>query len=281
MYSLSIIGAGKLGKTLGKLFYSKGVLNIYDVLCTNMESAENAVSFIGCGNPVSQFKQIGFAEIFLISTPDDLIEEVASKVADKYPDSVIFHCSGSLSSEIINAKKKCSIHPVHSFANPMRSVKNFKNTMCGVEGDNKALDMLIPVFEKIGARIFKIKTDKKPLYHAAAAMACNYFVTLEHIATSMFKDCGLDENEIINLLFPILNGTLNNLKENGTVNSLTGPISRGDFNVIKKHIEVIEQYDETVLVIYKKLGLKALEMASKQNFASKDNIERIYKILEK
>ena len=280
MKSISIIGAGKLGKTLGKLFFLNDVFEIKDICCTSIESAEESVNFIGCGVAVNSFDTLNLADIFLISTPDDKIEGVASVISNKFPESIIFHCSGSLSSEIIKTEKRCSIHPVHSFAHPEKSVKIFKDTMCGVEGNKNALEILIPAFKKIGAQIFNIKTDKKPLYHAAAATACNYFVTIEYIAANMFKNCGLNKQEIIQLLMPILSGTLNNIKEKGITDSLTGPISRGDYGVIEKHIEAISKYDESVLQIYKELGLKTLEIAEKQNFASKQNFDEIKKILE-
>ncbi len=279
MKSISIIGAGKLGKTLGRLFFLNNVFEIKDICCTSIESAEESVNFIGCGVAVNSFDTLNLSDIFLISTPDDKIEGVASVISNKFPESIIFHCSGSLSSKIIKSEKRCSIHPVHSFAHPEKSVKIFKDTMCGVEGNKKALEVLIPAFEKIGAQIFKIKSDKKPLYHAAAVTACNYFVTLEYIAANMFEKCGLNEKEIIKLLMPILSGTLNNIKEKGITDSLTGPISRGDYGVIGTHIEAIS-FDKSILKIYQELGLKALEIAEKQNIASKQNLDEIKKILE-
>ncbi len=279
MKSINIIGGGKLGKTLGKLFNDKNVFKIKDVLCLSKKSAKTAVEFIGNGTPVCILNELSYADIFLISTPDDVIEETANKIAQPFCNSVFVHCSGSLASDILKVDKRCSIHPIHSFANPKKSVEIFTNTMCAAEGNEKAVSIMSLAFEKIGGNIFEIKTENKPLYHASMVIACNYFVVLEYLSSKILQDIGLNDEEIIKILAPILQGTLNNIKENGFFDALTGPIARGDIGVVEKHIRAIKNYDENLLEIYKKLGSVAVEISKANNLKYNENLFRISEIL--
>jgi predicted short-subunit dehydrogenase-like oxidoreductase (DUF2520 family) len=281
MKTISIIGAGKLGKTIAFLFNKKSIFEINEIFCNSFESSRKAVSFIGSGLVVSKLDDLRESDIFLISTPDDKIEKISEKIINKYPNSIFFHCSGSLSSNILRTKKSCSIHPVHSFADPNKSIEIFEGTMCGVEGNKEALDILIPAFKKIGAKVFEIDSDKKALYHSATVVACNYFVVMEYIAEKLLLESGVKKEDIIPILAPILKGTLSNIIEKGTVRSLTGPVSRGDTEVILKHIESLESYDKKIALIYKLLCEQAVEITKNQGSYLEEDLKKILDMIKK
>src|SRR5690242_5014511 len=72
---LSIIGAGKVGKTLGALLHRAGVVTLGQVLNRSVQSAAAAVRFIGAGTAAVDFAELRPADLFMITTPDLSIEE--------------------------------------------------------------------------------------------------------------------------------------------------------------------------------------------------------------
>jgi len=279
MKTISIIGAGRLGKTLGRLFHDNKVFRINSVISRSIKNAEEAAIFIGAGTPADNIEDVIKSDIYLISTPDGIIKETFKKMKPVPYESIVFHCSGSLPSSVIDHKNSASIHPVHSFAAPKVSIMSFSGTMCGCEGDKDTLSILKEIFKKIGGVPFDIDGEKKSLYHAAAVMACNYFTAIQETAIKMYEESGVSREEAYKILEPIVKGTANNIFQNGTANSLTGPIARGDSETITSHLEAIK--DEDILNIYKVLGKIAVELSEKQGIADKEALAEISKLFNK
>jgi predicted short-subunit dehydrogenase-like oxidoreductase (DUF2520 family) len=82
-------------------------------------------------------------------------------------------------------------------------------------------------------------------------------------------------------LAPILKGTLSNIIEKGTVKSLTGPVSRGDTEVILKHIESLESYDKKIALIYKLLCEQAVEITKNQGSYLEEDLKKILDMIKK
>ena len=83
--------------------------------------------------------------------------------------------------------------------------------------------------EALGLRPFELADEARPLYHAAAAIASNYLVTLYRAASRLFDDAGAPPAALV----PLMRRTI----ENGF--ELTGPIARGDWATVDRHLEAI------------------------------------------
>src|SRR5690554_4439268 len=79
--SLTIIGCGKLGKTLGRLWAARKTFRVQQVLNRSQASARLATDFIGGGEPISSFADLLPADVYMIATPDDQITPVAEQLA--------------------------------------------------------------------------------------------------------------------------------------------------------------------------------------------------------
>ncbi|HEX8955719.1 MAG TPA: NAD(P)-binding domain-containing protein, partial [Burkholderiaceae bacterium] len=125
-HSLSLIGCGKLGRSLGRLWSQSGTAHIADVLNRTHPSAEAAAAFIGAGRATASFETLKKSEVFLIGTPDGDIAPTCARLASTGlldETSVVFHCSGALDSGCLQAARErgatvASIHPIKSFALP-------------------------------------------------------------------------------------------------------------------------------------------------------------------
>src|SRR4051812_33138953 len=99
MKTLSIIGCGKVGKVVGRLFHAASVFRIGDILNRSLSSASDAAEFIGAGRPVSSFAELGAADLYLIASSDDAIVPCAKELAASglaLDGAVVFHLSGAL-----------------------------------------------------------------------------------------------------------------------------------------------------------------------------------------
>lgn len=285
MNKISIIGAGKLGTTLGHALFKKG-FNIISISCRSLSSARKSADIIEEGSPLTDNKKaVKNAEIVVITVPDDRIKDVVNELSPlELNHKFIFHCSGILSSDILKPLKKsgaltASIHPIQSFSTKSRSLHIFKDIYFSVEGNKKAQQLSSRIIKKLGGHRFSLHPKDKPLYHAACTLVSNYLVVLMELAENLLEKAGVKKEIRNRILLSLVKGTLNNIKKNGIPQSLTGPVSRGDFETLKSHLNCLKSAP-SILRIYQDLAQQALEIAKKENRLHPNKIEEIKALLE-
>lgn len=271
--SLTIIGAGRVGKTLARCMHRQKVAIIADVVTRSAQSADAAVQFIGGGNALCDIAELGSADIFMLAVPDDQIESCCVQLVKSgrlQPHNVVFHCSGALPCSILNAARTAgaavaSIHPIRSFADPAMVADHFINTYCGVEGDDAALAILSPLLTKIGAVLVPIAGNSKTLYHAAAVFASNYIVSVMSVAQQALVAAGIDDADALAILLPLTRESIENVARLGPAAALTGPIARGDTEVVARQQAAIMNWDRDYGVLYQHLVLATQRLAASRN----------------
>jgi predicted short-subunit dehydrogenase-like oxidoreductase (DUF2520 family) len=262
---INIIGAGKVGQALGYLFSHAGCATVIGIHNTTMASAQLAIKFIGEGEYYSDIKSLPSANVYLITTPDDLILETCLELcsnAQLRAGSIFLHCSGALTSDVLCAAKlkNCHIASIHpAFAFSEQAVQDFKGTFCAMEGDEAALCVLGPLFGEIGGVVCKINKKNKMLYHIGCVFAANYLVTLASQASSLFMEAGMDDEMSYHILLGLMRQALANLAQLKTPSlALTGPLARGDVSTIQSHIQALSGHKQKDL--YALLGEKTLQI---------------------
>lgn len=289
MRRLSIIGCGTVGKTLGRLWRQEKVFALGDILNRSEHSGAAAAAFIGAGRAVSEVAAMDPADVYLIGTPDDRVVDSCDALAASgllRPGDLVFHCSGALpAADLVSAKEAGawigSVHPVKSFAEPDGSVETFSGTFCGMEGDGSALEVLRPAFEAIGGKPFALNPQFKTIYHAAAVMVCNYLTSLIEIGAQAYVKAGLDRDTAMQVMAPIVRGTVENIFHSGTVEALTGPIARGDHATVSKQLAALSDWNPRLGNLYRDLGATALELSRLQGTASPDSLAMLAELLKK
>ncbi len=283
---LSCIGAGRLGSTLCKLLAQH--LSIGQVLNRSQASSDQAAEFIGAGTAINNSDQLQTADIWLLATPDDAIEsnfKILQARSMLRSGDIVFHCSGALTAAILRQPSvlSASIHPMHSFADPQRSAKNFAGTPCAIEGHPSAVAKLVKLFNAIGARPFEISSTQKVLYHAAAVMSCNYLVTLLDTGENILRAAGIDSGGPADSpLRPLIEQTIQNYYSTSAKRALTGPIARGDHGTVVAHLSALEKSSTANPMwpdLYRSLGLASVLLARQLNPTGSAELDRIEKLL--
>jgi predicted short-subunit dehydrogenase-like oxidoreductase (DUF2520 family) len=156
-----------------------------------------------------------------------------------------------------------SVHPIKTFTDAELAVQTFPGTFCSAEGDEGALTVLKPAFEKVGAKVFDIAPELKPVYHAGGVFACNYLVALIEAALRAHEKAGIPRKASLKALEPMVRETVDAIfdKGQGPAKALTGPISRGDVAAVRRQLVMVREWDPEIGELYRGLGLIAVALA--------------------
>ena len=282
-FQISIIGAGRLGTTLGRALKQAG--HRIDVVVTRRRSSAQRAARTISGSPLAvtdrelqpssqAYQRFAQTRLLVISTPDDAIEGAARQLANVFKRSrpnnrlskVALHTSGALSAEVLAPLRGAgfaigSLHPLVSVAGPTKA-DVFRGAYFCLEGDRAALQAAQRIVKAVGGESFTIASRSKPLYHAAAAMASGHVVAMFDLATEMLEHCGIPRRRAKQILLPLVESTVANLETKRSAEALTGPLARGDVATVRKHLEAMETqgFPESAK-IYVAIARHALKLA--------------------
>jgi len=275
---VSIIGTGRLGTTLALALAGSGY-TIRSLVSRGEQSARKAARLLDADVQVLAAKELPKlldADLFLITVPDDQIAAVARELSNTDRKATALHTSGALSSDVLAPLREKgwhtgSIHPLMSVSAAHDA--HLEGAFWSVEGDRSALRLGKQIVRDLGGKSFSIRTEDKPLYHAAAVMVSGNVVALFDVALEMLGECGLDRETARAVLLPLIASTVRSLETKSPEASLTGTFSRGDVETVKRHLAVIRNPE--VRNLYRILGKRSLEMAG----LNKDVAHQIEKVL--
>jgi len=268
MLDISIVGAGRMGGALALALDRVGhTVSRLIYRCTTPQLK----GFHRNPNIASINEVKGFtSDAIFITTQDSEIAAAARRLESLVEgSSSVFITSGALSSRSIDNLKDIgckigSVHPLVSISDPVLGAARFKGAYFCVEGDPEAVRVAETIVSSLKGHSFSIPTDKKPLYHAAAVASSGHLLALIDIAIGMLEKCGLDSSEAKKILLPLIESTIDNLKEQTIEESLTGTFARGDVETFESHLVALEKNADADLTrIYLALGLHSLEVADR------------------
>ncbi|NHZ90131.1 DUF2520 domain-containing protein [Massilia sp. CCM 8733] len=275
--TLNIIGAGHVGRVLGRLFAAAGAFEVRDVLTRSQAGAQDAAGFIGAGRAVPSMERMRSADVWMLAVGDDQIGAVCAQLArcHSLQDAIVFHCSGAASSAQLAPAAQAgalaaSVHPIRSFADPAQVAQHFGGTFCGVEGDAAALAVLTPALEAIGAQPVAIDAQAKTVYHAASVFASNYLVTVLDAALRAYQAAGVPEPVARALAQPLASESMANVFRLGAAAALSGPIARGDMDSVARQQAALAAWDRPTGELYAALVPATADLAQRKTNIGKD-----------
>jgi predicted short-subunit dehydrogenase-like oxidoreductase (DUF2520 family) len=194
-------------------------------------------------------------ELRLLCVPDSAIAAVARSIE---PGPWVAHVSGATPLEALAPHlRRFSVHPLQTFT-LRRGAEQLDGAWAAVTAETEeALELATRLAELLGLRPFELRDEARPLYHAGAAIASNFLVTLYRAAAALFAEAGAPPEALV----PLMRRTI----ENGF--ELTGPIARGDLETIERHLAAIRASSRSDLL---KLYVPLAE-ATRRDAAAGDN----------
>jgi predicted short-subunit dehydrogenase-like oxidoreductase (DUF2520 family) len=167
------------------------------------------------------------AELVLLCVPDGAISEVAHGIA---PGPWVAHTSGATRLGALDPHvRRFGLHPLQTFTK-RRGPEQLDGAHAAVTAETaEARAAGFDLARTLGLEPFALDDEARPLYHAGAAIASNYLVTLHRVASELFEAAGAPPEALV----PLMRRTIDNGFE------LTGPIERGDWETVERHREAI------------------------------------------
>lgn len=247
--TLAIIGAGRVGRALGRRLHELG-WRIGAVVTSSEATARKAVRFIGAGQAHAFVtRQVLAAHVILITTPDRALEKLAGELArvgaEELRGKVVLHTSGAVSSSVLEPAQNCgaevgSMHPLQSFSGV--DIPPLDGKVFAIEGSPAAVRAARQIARSLGAVPVRIESSKKPLYHAAGALAAGSVLALIEAATRLMAAAGMKRKEAVRALLPLTRQVLTNFERLGARAAWTGPLSRSDYGVVAAHVEAMKEF---------------------------------------
>jgi predicted short-subunit dehydrogenase-like oxidoreductase (DUF2520 family) len=182
------------------------------------------------------------AELVVLCVPDRAIADVAREIP---PGPWVAHTSGACSlAKLDPHARRFSLHPLQTFRED-GGPDQFDGAWAAVSGETpEALEAGYELARLLGLEPFELDDDERPMYHAAAAFASSYLVTLRDVAAELIGAAGAPPEA----LAPLMRRTM----ENGFRH--TGPLVRGDWDTVERHVRVIAERRPQLLPLYRALA---------------------------
>jgi predicted short-subunit dehydrogenase-like oxidoreductase (DUF2520 family) len=279
--SLSIVGAGRVGRTLGRRLRRLG-WRIGAVVTRSAATSRIAVREIGAGKPYSRLvPEILDSNVILLTTPDGALSGVAGALAKfdemKLRGKIVLHTSGALDRTVLaplarRGASTGSLHPMQTFTG--RGVPNLEKVIFAVEGDRGATIVARKIARSLGGVPVTLNSKNKPAYHAAGALVAGHGLGLIEAATQMLLKLGFSRDDSVRALLPLMRQMLDNFERLGPRESWTGPISRGDFATVAKHTKALRSFPSEFNDAYAALALLGSRVLSKNSAAASKQLKR-------
>jgi predicted short-subunit dehydrogenase-like oxidoreductase (DUF2520 family) len=182
------------------------------------------------------------ADLVLLAVPDGAIAEVARAVE---VGPWVAHVSGATSLSALDPhRRRFCVHPLQTLTLE-RGPEQLDGAWAAVTSEtDEAAAVARWLAETLGLRPFSLRDADKPLYHAGAAMASNFLVTLQRAAARLLEESDAPPEALV----PLMQRTI----ENGFV--LTGPIARGDWSTVEAHLRALEERAPDLVPLYRALA---------------------------
>ncbi len=297
---ISIIGAGKIAFSISSALCEIN-LPPQIVISKNILSAKNLAKKFNIIYYSSDYftllqnisnKNIS-PNFFILSVPDSEIKNVSNELSNlnlDFQNSYFIHLSGTVNILALNSLKRKganvgSFHIMQTFSTK-KDVVNIKNCYVGIESSNKKTErILFNLSKKLKLKPFIINSEGKIYYHLAGVFASNFLINNLYQSNLLYTKVGIKNINFQDLILPLVKTTLINVEKKDIINSLSGPIERGDIETINNHIKSLKKLSNKnsknnfLLFSYLTNSLHLLDITKKKYKKLTNNHKIIEKIL--
>lgn len=177
-------------------------------------------------------------DLVVIATPDAAIAEVASAITPR-PEVVVAHLAGSLGLDVLASHpRRAGLHPLVALPSPeIGATRLASGAWFAVAGD----PIVQRTVDDLGGHWFEVADADRAAYHAAAVVASNHLVAVLGQVERLAADIGVPGEAYLDLA----RATVDNVAALGPAAALTGPVARGDWATVRRHLAAIAGEERT------------------------------------
>ncbi len=244
---VGVVGAGRVGAVLGASLRASG----HDVVAVAGESDASRARIAELLPGVAVDKPSSVArgcDLLLLTVPDDMLPNVVSMLTASgaiNAGQFVVHTSGRhglavLDEAALAGARPVALHPAMTFTGTAIDLPRLRGCVFGVTAGDAERELTETLVADLGGRCMWVAEDRRTLYHAALAHGSNHLVTLVAQAMEMLEIVGGEDPDFdpAETLRPLLGAALDNALLHGDA-ALTGPLSRGDVNTVRLHVEEV------------------------------------------
>lgn len=282
MNNCAIIGAGKFAFSFTTALKKAGV-NVTCIISRSLSSAAELATIADVKLYSDKLSDLpSDVQMVFITVPDSEIRNIAdnlSTLKNEFTGRTFIHCSGALdSSELQPLEDKgaasASFHVMQTF--PSKKIVEIKGCYASIEtNDEVCYNELNDLAIRLQLNPFRLMKEEKTAYHLAGIFASNFLIGNMFSASKIFPG----DVSRFDILEPIIQSTMNNIRQNGIAQALSGPIDRGDIETIQKHIKEIK--DKELLRSYISQSLILLQAAEEKYSLLTENQKKIKEYLNR
>ncbi|MEO7405231.1 MAG: DUF2520 domain-containing protein [Burkholderiales bacterium] len=262
---LAFIGAGRLATTVAMGWSRAGYAVTAACSRSRSSSQKLAARVPGCRVVDQPDDLLALADIVFVTTPDDSIVRAAQAVEWRAGIAVV-HCSGATEVSALDAAKNRGaltggFQPLTSFGDPDTALAALPGCTVGVEAETPLLGQLETLATALGCHALRIPPGVRGVYHASGGYASQFVGVLFAEAQALWRSFGATDEQSARALLPLLKSTVNAIERLGPIQSMPGPVSRGDAGTVAKHVESLAGVGEPSLTLYRELCGRSVGMA--------------------
>ena len=184
---------------------------------------------------------VGEADLVVLCVPDGAIAEVAAALP---VGPWIAHTSGATRLAALDPhERRFSLHPLQTFTAEL-GPEQFDGAWAAITAEtDEGLAAARDLAGLLGLQPFELDDEDRPVYHAAAAFASSFLVTVHEVASELMEAAGAPPEA----LEPLMRRTMDNGFRH------TGPLVRGDWETIERHRQVLRERRPQLLPLYEAL----------------------------
>jgi predicted short-subunit dehydrogenase-like oxidoreductase (DUF2520 family) len=200
--------------------------------------------------------EVPSGDAIVLCVPDAEIRGAAATVDAEY----VGHTSGATPIAVIEGQA-FGLHPLQTFADGA-GPESFHGAGCAIAGSTPdALTLARRLAESLGMEPFEIDDQGRAAYHAAASIASNFLITLQHAAEQVARGAGLEPHEARALFAPLVAQAARNHSGLGPERALTGPVARGDEQTVAAQREAVAETAPHLVALFDELVERTRDLA--------------------
>jgi predicted short-subunit dehydrogenase-like oxidoreductase (DUF2520 family) len=279
---IGLIGAGRVGIALSRALQNHGH-SIVAAHAVSEKSKQRVLEFLPATDLQSIENLIANVQTVLFAVPDDVLPDLVRGIAQTIgfkKHQFVIHTSGRFGIDVLAAASAqgaipMAIHPAMTFTGAPNDVDRIIGCPFAITTNDELLPIAAALVLNMGGREYVVAEEDRSIYHAALSHAANHSSVVVNQSKEILQKIGIENPGLF--LSPLVNAAIENSLTMG-IDSLTGPIVRGDVETVRSHILALKESES--LETYRSIAIATVSSLRKSGKLSPSVAEDILAVLK-